>query len=122
VLDKFLIRHPEFSKVDNNRISLALNDAAKEMSVRIWGDLYEKGLCALAAHLLYISGALTKLGTNNGKPIQVATSKSAGALSIGYTSPESGFSSNHKGLALNEYGREYSRLKALTARHFLVVR
>lgn len=119
--DEFLARYPEFVKVDKSRVSLALSDAALELSERVWGKLYPRGLMALTAHLLYVGGALSPSGSSNGRPVQAATSKSAGGLSIGYSSPDSGFSSNHQGLALTTYGQEYLRLLRLTARHFLVV-
>ncbi|CAQ85200.1 MULTISPECIES: DUF4054 domain-containing protein [Photorhabdus] len=119
---EFLIRYPEFAKVDILRIEIALQDAANQVSSKVWGKLYEQGFHALAAHLLYVSGALTKSGNSNGKPVQIATSQSAGGLSVGYSSPDSGFSANHDGYASSTYGQAYLRLRKLVSRHMLVVR
>ncbi|QXF35239.1 hypothetical protein CE143_20225 [Photorhabdus luminescens] len=119
---EFLTRYPEFAKVDKSRIEIVLQDAANQMSSKVWGKLYEQGLHALAAHLLYSSGALTKSGNSNGKPVQIATSKSAGGLSIGYSAPDAGFSTNHDGYASSSYGQKYLRLRKLVSRHMLVVR
>lgn len=122
MVDDFLARYPEFQNVDTGRLNLALADAALEVSARVWGKLHPKGVFALAAHLLYVGGALTKRGTNNGKPVQAATSKTAGGLSVGYADPSAGFGANHQGLALSSYGQEYLRLLKLVGRHMLVVR
>ncbi len=121
-MSTFLIRYPEFAKVEKERLDISLKDAESQMSRRVWGKLYEQGLHALMAHLLYASGAITPSGNGNGNPVQVATSETAGGLSIGYSAPDSGFSDNHTGLALTYYGQMYLRLQKLTARHFLTVR
>ena len=117
----FLSRYPEFAKVDQPRINVALEDAENQMSRRVWGRIFEQGHHALAAHLLYVSGALTKSGNSNGKPAQSATSKSAGGLSVGYSAPDAGFGANHNGYAASTYGQTYLRLRPLVGVHFLVV-
>ncbi|MDE9519553.1 DUF4054 domain-containing protein [Xenorhabdus bovienii] len=119
---EFLTRYPEFAKVDKNRIEIALQDAANQMSSKVWNKLYEQGRQALAAHLLYVSGALTRRGNSNGKPVQIAMSKSAGGLSTGYSAPDAGFGTNHEGYASSSYGQDYLRLRKLVSRHMLVVR
>ncbi|EQC1411726.1 DUF4054 domain-containing protein [Providencia rettgeri] len=117
----FLTRYPEFTKTEQPRIELALQDASNQMSRKVWGKLYEQGQHALAAHLLYQSGALTRSGHSNGKPIQTATSKSAGGLSVGYSAPDAGFGANHDGYASSSYGQEYIRLRKLVGVHVMVV-
>ncbi|CDM88178.1 DUF4054 domain-containing protein [Xenorhabdus bovienii] len=118
----FLTRYPEFAKVDENRIEIALQDAANQMSSKVWNKLYEQGRQALAAHFLYVSGALTRRGNSNGKPVQIAMSKSAGGLSTGYSAPDAGFGANHEGYASSSYGQTYLSLRKLVSRHMLVVR
>ncbi|MEG0280630.1 MAG: DUF4054 domain-containing protein [Morganella sp. (in: enterobacteria)] len=118
---EFLIRYPEFAKVAQSRIDVAIEDAGNQMSSKVWRKLFEQGHHALAAHLLYVSGALTKKGNSNGAPVQSATSKTAGGLSIGYSAPDSGFAANHNGYASSTYGQEYLRLRKLVGVHFLVV-
>ncbi|EQB7288419.1 DUF4054 domain-containing protein [Morganella morganii] len=117
----FTKRYPEFTEVDPDRIKIALDDAENQMSRKVWGKLFEQGHHALAAHLLYASGALTKKGSTNGAPVQTATSKTAGGISIGYSAPDSGFAANHDGYASSIYGQEYLRLRKLVGVHFLVV-
>ncbi|HCM63337.1 MAG TPA: DUF4054 domain-containing protein [Morganella sp. (in: Bacteria)] len=118
---EFLNRYPEFAKVDQLRIKIAIEDAENQMSRKVWRKLFEQGHHALAAHLLYVSGALTKKGNSNGAPVQAATNKTAGGLSIGYSAPDSGFAANHSGYASSTYGQEYLRLRKLVGVHFLVV-
>ncbi|MEM8325605.1 DUF4054 domain-containing protein [Morganella morganii] len=118
---EFLNRYPEFTEADQFRIKTALEDAENQMSRRVWGKLFEQGHHALAAHLLYASGALTKKGSTNGAPVQTATSKTAGGLSVGYSAPDSGFAANHNGYASSTYGQEYLRLRKLVGVHFLAV-
>lgn len=65
---EFTVRYPEFASVAPARIEGALQDAANQMSRKVWNKLYEQGLHALAAHLLYAAGALTPSGSSNGKP------------------------------------------------------
>ncbi|NBM87761.1 MULTISPECIES: DUF4054 domain-containing protein [unclassified Proteus (in: enterobacteria)] len=117
----FLVRYPEFANVDKARIELAQQDAENQMSRKIWGKKFEQGRDALTAHLLYVSGALTKSGHSNGKPVQSATSKAAGGLSIGYSAPDAGFGSNHDGYASSTYGQEYIRLRKLVGVHVMVI-
>ncbi|MEQ4679863.1 DUF4054 domain-containing protein [Providencia rettgeri] len=120
-MDAFKLRYKEFANVDKARIERALQDAENQISRKIWGKKFEQGRDALAAHLLYESGALTKSGHSNGKPVQSATSKTAGGLSIGYSAPDAGFGSNHDGYASSSYGREYIRLRKLVGVHVMVV-
>ena len=56
-----------------------------------------------------------------GNPVQFAMSKSAGAISIGYSAPDVGFASNHEGYALSTYGQEYLRLRKLVGVHVMVI-
>ncbi len=118
---EFLNRYPEFTEVDQFRIKIALDDAENQMSRKVWGKLFEQGHHALAAHLLFASGALTKKGSTNGAPVQAATSKTAGGISVGYTAPDSGFAANHNGYASSTYGQDYLRLRKLVGVHFLAV-
>ncbi|PVZ86710.1 DUF4054 domain-containing protein [Serratia sp. S1B] len=119
---EFTVRYPEFSSTSPERISGALQDAANQMSRKVWGKLFEQGHHALAAHLLYASGVLTKSGNHSGKPLQAANSKSAGGLSISYSAHDAGFGTNHDGYASSSYGQEYLRLRKLVGVHVLAIR
>jgi len=119
---KFTERYPEFSSTAPARISGALEDAANQMSRKVWGRLYEQGQAALAAHLLFVSGALTASGNSNGNPMKTIASRSVAGVSVSYSSPDAGFGSNHDGYASSGYGQEYIRLRKLVAVHVLAIR
>lgn len=116
----FLVRYPEFANVDKARIELALQDAENQMSRKIWGNKFEQGRDALAAHLLYVSGALTKSGHSNGNPM-VATSKSAGGLSVGYANKNAGLGENYGAYGTSDYGVTYYELRKQVGVHVMVV-
>lgn len=119
---EFTVRYPEFASTDPARINGALQDAENQMSRKVWNKLYEQGLHALAAHLLYASGALSKTGSTNGKPVKTMISHSVAGLSVGYSAPDAGFGANHDGYATSTYGQEYIRLRNLVAVHVLAIR
>lgn len=121
MVEDFLARYPEFEAVDKGRLTLAIDDAALEVSAPVWGKLYQKGVFALAAHLLYAGGAISD-DKKPGEPAQAATSMSAGGLSIGMADPGAGFGTDNQGLAMSSYGQEYLRLLQLVGRYMLVVR
>lgn len=118
----FTVRYPEFASVASARIEGALQDAANQMSRRVWNKLYEQGLHALAAHLLYAAGALNSSGSSNGKPLQVITSRSVAGVSVGYSAADAGFGSAHDGYASSTFGQEYLRLRKLVGVHVLAIR
>lgn len=119
---EFIDRYPEFTSTKPSRVEGALADAANQMSRKVWGKLYEQGLQALAAHLLYSSGALTPSGNSNGSPMKSIASRAVAGVSIGYTAPDAGFSANHDGYASSSYGQEYIRLRKLVGVHVLAIR
>nr|WP_254224958.1 DUF4054 domain-containing protein [Yersinia pestis]AKT73159.1 hypothetical protein [Yersinia pestis] len=43
MVEDFLARYPEFKNVDTGQLSLALEDAALEVSAPVWGKLHQKG-------------------------------------------------------------------------------
>lgn len=119
---EFTVRYPEFASVAPARIDGALQDAANQMSRKVWNKLYEQGLHALAAHLLYAAGALNPSGSSNGKPLQTITSRSVAGVSVGYSAPDAGFGTAHDGYASSTFGQEYLRLRKLVGVHMLAIR
>ncbi|HBN5913834.1 TPA: DUF4054 domain-containing protein [Morganella morganii] len=117
---EFIERYPEFAGVSPSRINAAIEDASSRVSKRVWGHLHEQGVHALAAHKLDISGALTKSGHSCGNPM-VATSKTAGGLSIGYANKFTGSGVNYGAYGASTYGIEYFELRKLVGVHFLAV-
>lgn len=119
---EFIERYPEFASTAPTRREIALQDAENQMSRKVWGKLFEQGHHALAAHLLYVSGALTPSGSKNGKPAQALTSHAVAGVSLGYSAPDAGFGSDHDGYASSGYGQEYIRLRKLVGVHVLAIR
>lgn len=118
--DPLVTRYPEFKDISQDRINLAKEDAAIMMCKRVWGKKYDSGIDALAAHYMWESGALDG-SEGNGAGAQVATSKTAGALSVSYADPSATFEAGTNGLSLSKYGRRWLQLRNSLARHFLVV-
>lgn len=119
---EFTERYPEFAAIAPGRVTGSLQDAENQMSRKVWGKLFEQGHHALAAHLLYASGALTASGNSTGKPVQAVASRSVAGVSLSFTAPDSGFGANHNGYGSSSYGQEYLRLRKLVAVHVIAIR
>jgi hypothetical protein len=63
----FLTRYPEFAGLDEAHVQAALDDAALEIDVEVWGDKADKGQGLLAADLLYRSPFGARARTENAK-------------------------------------------------------
>lgn len=107
-LSDFLQRYPEFEKLDPKLIELFLLDAQTEVSQARWGKMYERGVMALAAHLLKLHAMRLE---DDGEAIQALASESAGELSVSYAPTMS--AANEQDYRLTAYGQEYLRLKRL---------
>jgi len=119
---EFKTRYPEFASTSPERIAGALQDAENQMSRKVWNKLYEQGLHALAAHLLYTSGALSPSGSHHGKPTQAILNRAVAGVSVGYSAPDAGLGTNHRGFGSSSYGQEYLRLRKLVGVHVLAIR
>ena len=107
-INDFRERYPEFKEVDGFRIDLFLSDAQQEISQAQWGRLFERGVLALAAHLLRLSLWATE---GNGGANRNVVSESAGELSVGYATPTiTGTDADYQ---LTAYGQEYLRLRKI---------
>lgn len=106
--DVFLERYPEFNEVDYTKIDLFLSDAEMEVSQSRWGKLYQRGVLALAAHLLRLSLWTTQGGGGANRNL---AAESAGELSVTYATPTlTGTDADYQ---LTAYGQEYLRLRRL---------
>ena len=117
----FIERFDEFKDVSETKINHALDDAKLQISSKAWGTFYEVGVYNLTAHILASSGALGG-DSGNFAPIKEATSKTVGALSIGYASAKTGFENTKGGYYLTKYGQRYLELLRLVSLHIGVVR
>jgi hypothetical protein len=55
MMERFLIRFPEFGATDHKLIAMALAEAKHELNAKLWGELYDTGLMFLAADKLAMS-------------------------------------------------------------------
>lgn len=117
----FIERFDEFKGVSETKINHALDDAKLQISNKVWGTFYEVGVYNLTAHILASSGALGG-DSGNFAPIKEATSKTVGALSIGYASAKTGFENTKGNYHLTKYGQRYLELLRLVSLHIGVVR
>lgn len=118
----FIERFDEFKGVSEVKINHALDDAKLQISSKVWGSFYEVGVYNLTAHILASSGALGGEDNNSFAPIKEATSKTVGALSIGYASAKTGFENTKGNYHLTKYGQRYLELLRLVSLHIGVVR
>lgn len=115
----FRDEYPEFKKVEDSTINHFLESSALVVSKKAWGKLYNLGLFAYTAHRLAIKGFLN-VGLDgspifsNGENFKSVSSKTAGGLSIGYSSQNTatGNASDYD-LSSTSYGQEYLRLRRL---------
>jgi len=106
----FQARYPEFDTVADARIEVYLADSQLEINESIWSDYYEKGVYALAAHMLHRS--LMSESGNAGSSGEVS-SKRIGDLQISYNTKSLDSTESYYNSTV--YGQEYYRLMKLVA-------
>lgn len=109
MLERFLLRNPKFKSLDRKMVEAFLSDAMLEVSEGKWGNLYEKALFALTAHLLTVAQSSSD---TDGKPNLPVASESAGQLSVSYAVSANQTLSDSL-YATTSYGQEYLRLQKL---------
>lgn len=129
--DDFLERFPEFSEADEDKITLAIEDAGDEVDANIWMTKdYAKGVLFLAAHFLVSGTTQAELieeggGTGSSGGSGDIASESLGRFSVSYdTSSESSSSSSSSDeLDLTEtvYGQRYLHLLRRNNLRLLIV-
>ena len=111
-LASFRARYPEFDSVADARVELFLADAALEMGESCWGDLYDRGQSALAAHLLTISigdqSAVGGIGI-----VAPLSERTVGDVSLKFAQAVPSSGSNEAYFGRTTYGQEYMRLMRL---------
>jgi hypothetical protein len=103
---EFKLRFPEFDSVSDARIQIFIDDAELELDEDRWGDLYDKGLSYLTAHLLYIGEQTSGGQGEGGGPL---STKAVGDVSFSFGSY---LTTDNKATVFNStsYGQEYYRL------------
>jgi hypothetical protein len=108
-VEEFKVRYKAFNDVDESMIALILGDAALEVSRKAWGKFYNRGVLALAAHLLALSEAAD---VDSSSVSGVVTSEKAGEVQVSYASaPISSLDDAYYSSTV--YGQEYMRLRSL---------
>lgn len=97
-------RIPATSAASSTLRATALADAEAMIDDAQWGLRSVRAHCLLAAHYLQLAGSIP--GGEGG----LATSKSAGAISVGYAVPDLG--GYDPSLATTLYGRQFLQLAA----------
>ena len=99
-------RFPEFDSVNDSRIQIFIDDAELELDEGRWGDLYDKGLSYLTAHLLYMG---EQSAGGSGAGLGPLSTKSIGDVSVSFGSY---LAADNDANSFNStsYGQEYYRL------------
>jgi hypothetical protein len=105
----FKARFPEFGSVPDSRVQFWLDDAVLEVGESAWGELYEKGVFLLAAHLLSLD-QINQDEDGSGGVTGNVNSRSVGDVSVSFAKATSDSSSDDWYLQTS-YGSEYLRLK-----------
>jgi hypothetical protein len=110
---EFKDRYPEFTSIDDSRIQLFLDDAALELDSSLWGNWYDRGLAALAAHFLSLSIKAGSAGGSAGSVGPVA-SRSVGDVSVSFGMYSGGAAGTSDDFYKSTvYGQDYLRLMKL---------
>ena len=102
-------RYTEFSSIGDATVQVYLDDATLELNESQWGDLYDRGLSALTAHLLAIANrnaASSGMGVSIGGAL---TSRAVGSVSVSFSTASSTSSVEDFYLS-TVYGADYWRL------------
>lgn len=102
----FKVRYPEFDSIADDRINVFLGDAQLEVDENIWDTLYERGVFALAAHMLAL-GEKSSGGTSGS--VGALNKRRIGDVELGFTvyTPDSSSEAYYNGTI---YGQDYYRL------------
>lgn len=116
----FKLRYPEFDPVDDARVQIFLDDAALEMCESAWGDLYDRGQAALAAHMLAIANQTEASGGTGGGASGPVASRSIGDVSVSFGLSSSS-SKSEDWYTSTPYGSDYWRLVKIVGMGAVVV-
>ena len=115
----FKIRYPEFDSVADATVEMFIADAEQELSEECWGDLYERGVFALAAHFLYLDQQRQAAGSGGGI-VAPAQSRSIGDVSWSFAL-NTVDSNGDQYYGSTQYGQEFMRLSDLVSPGMTVV-
>ena len=105
----FKARYTEFASTSDARVQVYIDDAELEMNESQWGDLYDRGLSALTAHLLSIADKNAASGGAGTSLTGGVSSRSVGSVSVSFGTSSSSGSAEDFYLSTS-YGADYWRL------------
>lgn len=106
----FKIRFPEFDAVDDARIQFYLDDAQLEVGEAAWGELYEKGVMLLAAHLLQLYLERIEDDESGSSISSRVTMRKVGDVQVSFAR-STATDATEDWYLQTDYGSEYLRLK-----------
>jgi hypothetical protein len=116
----FKARYTEFASTSDARVQVYIDDAELEMNEAQWGDLYDRGLSALTAHLLSIADKNAASGGAGTSLPGALVGRSVGSVSIQFATSASGGTSSDFYLS-TAYGTDYWRLAQMVGLGIVVV-
>ena len=107
---EFKARYTEFASTSDARCQVYLDDAAGEMNEGRWGDLYDRGQAALAAHLLSVADQNAASGGSGAALGGQVASRTVGSVSVSFSNGVVSGGSAENFFLSTSYGAEYWRL------------
>lgn len=110
MIAEFKLWFPELSEKDESVINLAYKLADNAIKKGVWRNLYEEGFLYRMAHIVQMRTGGANGGAIDTTPM-VATSKTVGKLSIGYSDTSAASYADAGEFAYTIYGKHYFDLR-----------
>lgn len=94
---------PEFATMADEDINIFIDEAKIELSEKVWGKRYNRGVALIAAHLI----AMSKINSNGGGGSAPIKRTKVGSLEREYAVS----TENNDALKLTKFGNEFLRLR-----------
>jgi hypothetical protein len=116
--DKLRILYPQFSDPSDfpdSTVDTFIEEASLEVEKSVWRQLYQRGVLALAAHMMFVAERTKSIADSSpigGGIVGPVSSIKTGdeQISFGTVSGGSGFGSFESSLSTSPYGQEFLRL------------
>lgn len=117
----FKARYTEFASTSDARVQVYIDDAELEMNEAQWGDLYDRGLSALTAHLLSIADKNAASGGAGTSLPGKVLGRSVGSVSTQFVGSTITKSTTVDYFLSTSYGTDYWRLAQMVGLGIVVV-
>jgi len=108
-LEGFRARFPEFDKVSDEQVGIAMEDARPWLDARRWAGFFVQGWAFLTAHLLWLNDAAHRRQAGASGPV---TAKRAGDIQLSYATPPLG-TIGDAWLMTSVYGQRFAALRRM---------